>query len=174
MEIAKTARGFNFGSFKDINGVECSIQESSIATEVCLWLGVNDVNPQIMASDAKRLGLDVGEAKNGWCRLPVPKEVIFSNRMHLTRHQVETLVNTMQYWLENDRLPSDGLCIDPPVELDSSFYHEAADRCFVLENSVEEHLLKHPAVSQNPVIKEQVEGALERLAEVYQELGSRM
>jgi hypothetical protein len=39
IEFKKTNRGFLIGEFKDRYGAECSIQESSLATEACLWLG---------------------------------------------------------------------------------------------------------------------------------------
>jgi hypothetical protein len=35
----KTERGFGRGEFMDRYGVPCSIQESSLATEQCIWLG---------------------------------------------------------------------------------------------------------------------------------------
>lgn len=37
--LKKTRRGFLLGEFRDHNGEPCSIQESSVATEPCLWLG---------------------------------------------------------------------------------------------------------------------------------------
>jgi hypothetical protein len=35
-------RGFLRADFKDRNGEDCSMQESSIATEQCIWLGQNE------------------------------------------------------------------------------------------------------------------------------------
>lgn len=35
----KTSRGFTYHNFYDGNGVACSIQKSSIATEDFIWLG---------------------------------------------------------------------------------------------------------------------------------------
>jgi hypothetical protein len=35
-------RGFMRADFKDRNGDACSIQESSLATEECIWLGLNE------------------------------------------------------------------------------------------------------------------------------------
>jgi hypothetical protein len=35
-------RGFLRADFKDRNGEDCSIQQSSIATEECIWLGQNE------------------------------------------------------------------------------------------------------------------------------------
>lgn len=40
--MKKTARGFNYLEFKDINNEECTIQKSSVATEDCLWLGLEN------------------------------------------------------------------------------------------------------------------------------------
>lgn len=57
----KTNRGFAIGTFKDHYGTECSIQKSSLATEEAIWFGVTDANPQIMATDAKKLGIDTTE-----------------------------------------------------------------------------------------------------------------
>ncbi len=41
MEVKKTERGFNIASFKDRYGADCSLQQSSLATENCIWLGTN-------------------------------------------------------------------------------------------------------------------------------------
>ena len=37
----KTARGFRGFAFADSYGAVCSLQESSIATESCVWLGLD-------------------------------------------------------------------------------------------------------------------------------------
>jgi hypothetical protein len=39
--LEPTARGFMGGAFKDRYRQECSIQESSLAEEACIWLGVD-------------------------------------------------------------------------------------------------------------------------------------
>jgi hypothetical protein len=39
IKINATSRGFLRGEFKDRYGEACSIQESSLATESCIWLG---------------------------------------------------------------------------------------------------------------------------------------
>jgi hypothetical protein len=43
IELKSTSRGLLQGEFKDRNGRECVVQESSFPIESCLWLGV-DVN----------------------------------------------------------------------------------------------------------------------------------
>lgn len=42
MEFDVTGRGFRIVIFSDRYGNECSIQESSLATEACIWLGCDD------------------------------------------------------------------------------------------------------------------------------------
>jgi hypothetical protein len=42
MSVTVSERGFRVIDFTDRYGKACSAQESSIATERCLWLGVND------------------------------------------------------------------------------------------------------------------------------------
>jgi len=37
--------------------VECSLQESFLATETAIWLGITDTQPKIMAADAIQLGI---------------------------------------------------------------------------------------------------------------------
>lgn len=41
IEWRKTERGFERGEFKDHYGEDCSIQQSSLATEDAIWLGRN-------------------------------------------------------------------------------------------------------------------------------------
>ena len=41
MKLKFTQRGFPYISFKDFYGERCSLQKSSIATEDCVWLGVD-------------------------------------------------------------------------------------------------------------------------------------
>lgn len=39
ISVKATGRGFIRGEFSDRYGAACSIQESSLATEDCIWLG---------------------------------------------------------------------------------------------------------------------------------------
>ena len=103
----KTQRGFRKGVFVDRYGVACSIQKSSLATEDAIWLGVEDANPQIMCSDAIRMGLQQRtgtEADNGWTKYQIPKEVVFDTRMHLTRKDVKTLLPVLQKFVETGKI----------------------------------------------------------------------
>ncbi|HKT54522.1 MAG TPA: hypothetical protein VJP88_08715 [Caulobacteraceae bacterium] len=39
LTVKHTSRGFAVAEFRDRYGIQCSIQESSLAGEACLWLG---------------------------------------------------------------------------------------------------------------------------------------
>lgn len=42
--MKKTERGFSYYEFIDKNGVECSLQKSSLAFEDCIWLGCDGIH----------------------------------------------------------------------------------------------------------------------------------
>ena len=75
-----TNRGFPYKEFKDKYGAVCSIQMSSIATEPCLWLGVNEEQSDEFKAEFKSFPY---------------------TRMHLTYNQVKRLVEDLQMWLDN-------------------------------------------------------------------------
>lgn len=104
--VAVTGRGFQIVEFKDRYGLDCSIQQSSIATEACLWLGVTDAKPEIMATDAPKHGVFTQET-TGWVPFPVPQEVLLHTRMHLSREQVRSLIPVLQRWLEDEKFGDD-------------------------------------------------------------------
>jgi hypothetical protein len=107
IKIKPNTRGFKTGKFIDRYGYECSIQKSSLATEDCIWLGIDDVKPQIMSGDAIRMGLrkrTYDENDNGWVKFEIPKEVLLSTRMHLTRKQVKALLPILQHFVETGNL----------------------------------------------------------------------
>ena len=94
--------------FADAYGTKCSIQASSLAKYVqpgtsAIWLGVDDAKPQIMKSDALKLGIELppGEA-TGWMPYQIPPEVLLTTRMHVERGQVQALVNHLQAWLDSE------------------------------------------------------------------------
>lgn len=106
IEITKTERGFPYAEFTDRYGVQCSIQKSSLAFEDCIWLGVNDPNLQVMWNDAIALGLRVEYLADftGWVDYPLPKQVVCSTRMHLTRDQVKALMPLLQRFVETGEI----------------------------------------------------------------------
>ena len=90
--MEKTGRGFAIKKFEDRNGHGCSLQKSSIAGEDCIWFGVDELTPSVMASDAYKYGIEVPEDATGWVEYHIPDDVYLHNRMHLTRKQVRELL----------------------------------------------------------------------------------
>jgi len=88
LEITTTERGFRKAEFKDRYGLDCSIQESSIATEACLWLGANK------GSHYDDNDMPV-ESQPGKCLA----------RMHLSQEQVKALMPLLKYFLKHGVLP---------------------------------------------------------------------
>ncbi len=79
--LHNTFRDFIFGEFRDANGDACSIQESSVAAEPLLWLGMN-----------------TGTHVEGMCLA----------RMHLTQDHVRALLPLLQHFAEHGCLPENG------------------------------------------------------------------
>lgn len=94
-----TQRGFGKLLFLDHYNKRCSLQMSSAATDECIWLGIENAEPRILTTDAIWLGLVKEEDAPhnflrepcGWIEYPVPQEVSFTTRMHLTREQAKQL-----------------------------------------------------------------------------------
>ena len=82
LEQEVTNRGFGLWNFQDRNGAKCTLQDSSLAMESCIWFGIQDANPQIMASKTKQGG-------TGWVPFEIPKDVLLTTRMHLTQDRSE-------------------------------------------------------------------------------------
>ena len=102
----RSGRGFPLVEFKDYYGAPCSIQASSLAIyqqpgTSAIWLGVDDAEPKVMASQAESVGVETTET-TGWVPFPVPPEVSLNTRMHLDRKQVEALIGHLQAWLDSD------------------------------------------------------------------------
>jgi hypothetical protein len=99
MEIEHNARGFAYIKFDDRNGRKCRLQKSSLATQDAIWFGIVDPNPQIMVSDAKKMGLPF-EGDSGWCKFSIPEQVSIDTDMHLTRDQVLALLPYLIQFVE--------------------------------------------------------------------------
>ena len=79
MKIFKTSRGFRRSDFKDFYLEDCSIQESSLATDNAIWLGQN-----------RGTHLETGECLA---------------RMHLNQEQVKALLPLLQHFVDTGELP---------------------------------------------------------------------
>lgn len=82
MKAKKTDRGFTYYTFEDRYKQECSLQDSSLATEAAIWLGVENTGPHIYSKDV-------------------------TSRMHLTTEQVKDLIPLLQHFVEKGFLPID-------------------------------------------------------------------
>jgi hypothetical protein len=96
-----TERGFSTSTFRDYYDQGCSMQESSLCSPRCLWLGVDDTNPQILASNAEKYGIKTNKTV-GWIPYPVPPDVLISSRMHLDEDSVKDLIKKMQEWVDSE------------------------------------------------------------------------
>lgn len=96
LSVERTERGFALVSFSDVNGVQCSLQKSSLATEDAIWLGANEI------------GLRHFQAGTGWSDVPTPHTVsdhfVANTRMHLTRDQVAALLPALNRFAETGEL----------------------------------------------------------------------
>jgi len=99
---SKTIRGFPIHKFKDSNGEGCSLQESSRATQHCIWLGVDN------------LVLNHFIPHQGWSVVDVDKLLgvtkeneqtwLANTRMHLTKKQVKELLPILTKFVEEGEL----------------------------------------------------------------------
>ena len=103
IQKTKTCRGFNLLKFIDLYDQECSLQESSLADEDAIWLGVDNPDPKILASRAKEFGVETDKT-TGWVSFLIPEEVNISTRMHLTREQVIKLLPHLVKFVETGEL----------------------------------------------------------------------
>lgn len=94
MKKSTTERGFEYIEFTDDYGQKCSIQESSSAIPR-IWIGVNDANPQVMASDAEKLGIETDQT-TGWIPFPIPDQVLLATRMHLSKQGLRQLIDQLE------------------------------------------------------------------------------
>lgn len=76
METKYTNRGFALIEFEDIHEQQCSIQKSSIATDDCVWIGV----------DLQR------DKKEG-------------ARMHINKKQAKSIIKILQKFVDTGDLP---------------------------------------------------------------------
>lgn len=79
IKLNKTDRGFKIGEFIDKYGQKCSIQESSLASEPCIWLGMETGNH---------------DGRTGGCM----------SRMHLTREMAAELIPLLENFVKTGGL----------------------------------------------------------------------
>ena len=85
--LEKTPRGFSIFNFKDSYGCDCSIQESSAASEPKIWLGID--NAKITTKDGS----------------PIDSEDMTTfSRMHLNQEQVKNLLPLLENFVKTGNL----------------------------------------------------------------------
>lgn len=104
--MEKTDRGFPIKEFDDYYENKCSLQMSSLADKEAVWLGIASPKVQILN-------------RPGWDNYDLPKDVLISSRMHLTRGMVAELIPYLQVFVDTGNLED----IDPLLEkaLDSKY-----------------------------------------------------
>lgn len=94
MELTKTQRGFDLTYFMDRYGNKCSLQKSSIATEDCIWLGI----------DTPKLTIFEDENRGKYINTKIPDNWSVDSRMHLTQQQVKELLPILQKFVDTGDL----------------------------------------------------------------------
>lgn len=100
LKTTRTERGFLIAEFEDVNGLACSIQESSA---IC-WEGEEE------EGDYLWLGISKTEIKSGppWVDYKLPDNVHVFTRMHLRQSHVKELLPLLQHFAEHGVLPGRG------------------------------------------------------------------
>lgn len=88
LTIKHTERGFAISEFKDRYDEKCSIQNSSLATEPCVWLGVHDPYVRQLVPN------------EGWKNVELPPGTSVNGRMHLTQGQAKDLIVLLQRFID--------------------------------------------------------------------------
>jgi hypothetical protein len=101
-----TQRGFAIFTFRDLYGLGCSIQKSSLADKDAIWVGVDNPTPKVLASEIGRVNPETGEM-SGWVDYPMPENVLIRSRMHLTQEQVAALLPILQAFAATGELPEE-------------------------------------------------------------------
>ena len=101
MEVTKTSRGFDLITFKDINGLDCSLQKSSLANMDAVWLGVDKDIIQEFRVDNKAgwENVDVNSIKHS-----PENDILIHRRIHLSQHTVKKLLPYLQHFAETGEL----------------------------------------------------------------------
>jgi len=104
MNLKNTHNGFGLGKFIDNYGIKFSIQESSAGSDARIWLGVDDVKPEILASKAHIYDIPTTET-TGWIAYPIPDDVLLHSRMNLNQEMAKELITILQHFVETGKLP---------------------------------------------------------------------
>lgn len=99
-KASTTGRGFRRLTFTGLNGSECTLQESSLASEEAIWIGAKNL-------EIKRCPRDC----TGWHDVDLAalfpgQDVVGNEKMHLTQDQVRSLLPALHHFVETGELPT--------------------------------------------------------------------
>lgn len=126
MDFKATKRGFHVAEFADRNGVKCSLQESSLATERCVWFGCSEI------------GLKRFTPGKGWEDVELQQDAphgithLANTRMHLTQEVVQELLPALQHFAATGELPKPETTPEP---VDASRLERLLDQDAPLDKS---------------------------------------
>ncbi|HEA71002.1 MAG TPA: hypothetical protein ENH98_03645 [archaeon] len=89
--------------FKDVNREDFSLQESSLATDDCVWLGIDKPSVSINKWEADLIGIkydENGGGPNSFVNYKLPETAFISSRMHLNREQVSELLPHLKRFVD--------------------------------------------------------------------------
>ena len=107
MELKQTARGFDLIEFEDRSNQKCSLQKSSIATEDCIWLGldklyIKEFYPMPRETDESWFNVTMEDLDK--LKHRPQNEIHGFTRMHLSQEQVKELLPYLQRFAETGEL----------------------------------------------------------------------
>ena len=130
MKNTPSNRGFDRYEFTDGNGVDCSLQKSSVATEDMVWLGCNEIGLKVFIPGA------------GWTDIVLPNNdlngpmFIANIRMHLTQEQVAKLIPLLQRFTQTGDLDGEPTAGRRPI------WKHDCDRCKFLGSILNQDLYR--------------------------------
>jgi hypothetical protein len=92
---SKTERGFAVETFTDLLGHEISTQDSSSGRECRMWLGIDDVMPEVKNGD-KWEPMEIPETHPGMC--------LIHNRLHINKKQARTIVSFLKQFIRHGKI----------------------------------------------------------------------
>ncbi len=99
-EVKFTERGFGITEFTDRYGAKCSLQKSSLATENCIWFGVDSPETKTLIPGKGWTDVDVDAV----AKEMGGDECSINGRMHLTQDQVIELLPILQRFAETGEI----------------------------------------------------------------------
>lgn len=92
MEVKQNNRGFSYAGFTDLYGHEVSIQDSSLATDYAIWLGLDEPYTKINKNGNGPFG--------PYEDYTLPDNILVWTRMHINREQAQDLIEVLQRFVD--------------------------------------------------------------------------